>query len=47
VLKEKYDETGLRVDLIVHPGGGHSYWLDIMEDYPAVWAWFDRYLEPR
>jgi len=46
-LKEKYDETGLTVNLIVHPGGGHSYWLGIMQDYPAVWAWFDRYLGPR
>jgi acetyl esterase/lipase len=47
VLKEKYDELGLPVNLIVHPGGGHTYWPGIMSDYPAVWAWFDRYLPPR
>jgi acetyl esterase/lipase len=44
ILKEKYDELGLGVQLIVHPGGGHTYWRGILNEYPAVWAWFDRYL---
>jgi dipeptidyl aminopeptidase/acylaminoacyl peptidase len=47
VLKAKYDALGMPVDLIVHPGGGHTHWPGIMNDYPAVWAWFDRYLPPR
>ncbi|MBI3839049.1 MAG: prolyl oligopeptidase family serine peptidase [Planctomycetia bacterium] len=47
LLKEKYDETDLPVQLIVQPGGGHTYWPTIMDQYPAVWAWFDRYLGPR
>jgi acetyl esterase/lipase len=47
LLKEKYDEIGLPVQLIVQSGGGHSWWPTIMDDYPAVWAWFDRYLSPR
>ena len=44
IMKEKYDETGVPVQLIVQPGGGHTYWPGIMEQYPAVWDWFDRYL---
>jgi acetyl esterase/lipase len=47
LLKEKYDEAGLPVQLIVQPGGGHTYWPSIMDQYPAVWAWFDRYLAAR
>ncbi len=46
LLKEKYDEVGLPVQLIVQPGGGHTYWPTILDQYPAVWAWFDRYLGP-
>jgi len=45
ILKEKYDQVGLPVELVVQPGGGHSYWLGIMSQYPAVWSWFDRYLK--
>jgi acetyl esterase/lipase len=44
LLKEKYDEAGLSSELIVHKGGGHSYWPGILDDYRAVWTWFDRYL---
>ena len=44
VLKAKYEELGMDVQLIVQPGGGHTYWPGIMDQYPAVWAWFDRYL---
>ncbi len=46
LLKDKYDEAGLPVELVVHKGGGHTYWPGIMDDYSAVWAWFDRYLAP-
>lgn len=44
VLAAKYEETGLPVKLIVHKGGGHTTWPGIMDDYPAVWQWFDEYL---
>jgi acetyl esterase/lipase len=44
ILKEKYDEVGLPIDLVVHNGGGHSWWPGIMADYQAVWTWFDRHL---
>ncbi len=47
VLKAKYEETGLDVELIEHSGGGHTQWLGILDDYPAVWRWFDRYLKDR
>jgi acetyl esterase/lipase len=47
LLEAKYKEADLDVQLIVHPGGGHSYWPGIMADYPAVWSWFDRYLKPQ
>jgi hypothetical protein len=46
-LKDKYQELSLPVELIVHNGGGHTYWPGIMNDYPAVWTWFDRYLAPK
>jgi len=46
VLTDKYEKAGLAVKLIVHKGGGHTYWPGIMDDYPAVWAWFDKYLAP-
>jgi acetyl esterase/lipase len=44
ILQAKYDELGVPVKLIVQPGGGHTYWPGIMEQYPAVWEWFDKYL---
>jgi acetyl esterase/lipase len=44
VFKAKFDSAGLPVKLIVHPKGGHSEWPGIMDDYPAVWEWFDKYL---
>ncbi len=47
ILKDKYQELSLPVELIVHNGGGHTYWPGIMNDYPAVWKWFDRYLSPK
>lgn len=44
VLRDKYQSAGLPVELVVRPRGGHSYWPGIMDNYPAVWEWFDRYL---
>ncbi|MEX0679704.1 MAG: alpha/beta hydrolase [Pirellulales bacterium] len=44
VLKDKYEAAGLGVEWIVHKGGGHTTWPGIMDDYPAVWAWFDKHL---
>lgn len=45
VMKAKYEELKLPVELIVQPGGGHSYWPGIMKQYEKVWEWFDRYLK--
>lgn len=45
IFKERCDAEGLASELIVHKGGGHTYWPGIMDDYPAVWSWFDRYLK--
>jgi acetyl esterase/lipase len=45
IMKSRYEEQGLTVKLIVEPGGGHSAWPGIMDDYPAVWDWFDEYLK--
>lgn len=46
VFKARYEEAGLPVKLVVQPNGGHTYWPGIMDNYPAVWEWFDRYLAP-
>ena len=45
VLKAKFEEVGLPVELVVQPGGGHSFWPGILEQYKSVGAWFDRYLK--
>jgi acetyl esterase/lipase len=47
VLADKYTEVGLPVKLVVHKGGGHTTWPGIMDDYPAVWEWFDTHLATR
>ncbi len=44
VLKARYEDLGLPVKLIVEPGGGHSWWPGIAEEYREVWSWFDRHL---
>ena len=44
VFQAKYESAGLPVKLVVHPKGGHTYWPGILDDYPAVWEWFDKYL---
>jgi acetyl esterase/lipase len=46
VMQTCYQEAELPVELIVHPGGGHSWWPGIMDDYAAVTSWLDRYLKP-
>lgn len=46
LFKTKYEGASLPVKLIVHPKGGHTYWPGILDDYPAVWEWFDKYLKP-
>jgi acetyl esterase/lipase len=45
ILKAKYEEVGRPVKLVVKPGGGHSFWPGIMEQYTDVWEWFDTYLK--
>jgi acetyl esterase/lipase len=44
IMHSKYEEMGLESKLIVHPGGGHSSWPGIMEQYPEVWQWFESHL---
>ena len=44
ILKAKYEETGLKVKLIVQPGGGHTYWDGLEKQYVDVADWFDTYL---
>ena len=46
IMKAKYDELHRPVKLVVHPGGGHSFWPGIMKDYQHVWDWFDTHLKP-
>ena len=45
ILRAKYEELGLPVKLVVHPGGGHSSWPGVMEMYPVVWDWFETRLQ--
>lgn len=44
VMKARCEELGVSVRLIIHQGGGHSSWTGIMDQYPAVWEWFDGHL---
>jgi acetyl esterase/lipase len=44
ILKSKCEAVGIPVNLIVQPGGGHSWWPGILNQYQAVDAWFDKYL---
>jgi acetyl esterase/lipase len=46
IFMAKYKEQGLPVELVVHPGGGHTYWPGILDDYKSVQTWFDKYLKP-
>ncbi len=45
ILKAKYEETGLKVKLIVQPGGVHSGWEGLEKNYVDVADWFDTYLK--
>ncbi|MBL7649104.1 MAG: alpha/beta hydrolase [Candidatus Hydrogenedentes bacterium] len=45
ILKAKYEETGLKVKLIVQPGGVHSGWEGLEKNYVDVAEWFDTYLK--
>ncbi len=45
LLEAKYKELGLPVKLIVEPGGGHSYWPGIVDEYKEDWKWSDQHLE--
>lgn len=45
IMKAKYEELGLTVKLVVQPGGGHSSWPGIMDQYPTVWDWFQTHLK--
>lgn len=40
IMKAKYEEAGLKVKLIVQPGGGHTYWDGIEKQYVDVVEWF-------
>jgi dipeptidyl aminopeptidase/acylaminoacyl peptidase len=45
ILKAKCEEVKRPVQLVVQPGGPHTYWLGIEKNYPAIWEWFDKYLK--
>ncbi len=45
ILKAKYEELKRPVKLIIKPGGPHTYWPGIEQNYPAIWAWFDEHLK--
>ncbi len=45
VMRDRYQEAGLPVELIVQPGGGHTWWPGILAHYAAVGDWFDRHLK--
>ena len=45
IMQTKYEELGLAVKLVVQPGGGHSSWPGIMDQYPIVWDWFQTHLK--
>jgi acetyl esterase/lipase len=45
VFKAKYEELKRPIQVIIQPGGGHTYWLGLEKNYPTVWEWFDRYLK--
>jgi acetyl esterase/lipase len=40
IMKAKYEEAGLKVKLVVQPGGGHTYWDGIEKQYEDVVQWF-------
>ncbi len=40
IMKAKYEEVGLKVKLIVQPGGAHTYWDGIENQYVDACQWF-------
>jgi len=44
IMRDKYTEAGLPVELVEHKTGGHTYWPGIIDEYPKVSKWFDQYL---
>lgn len=44
LFKARYEALKRPVQVIIQPGGGHTYWLGLEKNYPAVWEWLDRYL---
>lgn len=44
LLEAKYQEVHRPARLIVEPGGGHTHWPGILDDYPAVWEFLDEHL---
>ena len=47
IMKARYEELGLTVKMVVQPGGGHSSWPGIMDQYPVVWDWFNEHLREK
>jgi acetyl esterase/lipase len=45
IMQAKYVELDLPAELIIEPGGGHSYWPGIVAEYEEVWKWFDLHLK--
>jgi acetyl esterase/lipase len=45
LFKTKYEALKRPIQVIIQPGGGHTYWLGLEKNYPTVWEWFDRYLK--
>ena len=45
VLKSKYDDLGLKVNLVVQPDGGHGAWPNMLDHFMTVREWFDKYLK--
>lgn len=45
VLKSKYEESGLTVNLVVQPDGGHGVWPNMRDHFVTVREWFDKYLK--
>jgi acetyl esterase/lipase len=45
VLEAAYKEAKIPVELIVIPGGGHTYWDGIEKEYVGITDWFNTYLK--
>ena len=45
VLEAAYKEAKIPVELVVIPGGGHTYWDGIETEYEGITKWFKTYLK--